>query len=96
MNFRRLDIEDKLTVQKYTLKSKRRNCDLTFANLYSWRFLYLTEIAEFGGYLLVRFYADGELAYMFPVGGGDIRPVMEVLIADYRMKSKPFVGDGVC
>ena len=96
MNFRRLDIEDKLTVQKYTLKSKRRNCDLTFANLYSWRFLYLTEIAEFGGYLLFRFYADGELAYMLPVGEGDIRPVMEELMADARMKGKPFVMYGVC
>ena len=41
LSFRRLDIEDKQTVQKYTLRSKRRNCDLTFANLYSWRFLYL-------------------------------------------------------
>ena len=89
MNFRRLDIEDKLTVQKYTLKSKRRNCDLTFANLYS-------EIAEFGGYLLFRFYADGELAYMLPVGEGDIRTVMEELMADARMKGKPFVMYGVC
>ena len=68
MNFRRLDIEDKLLVQKYTLQSKRRNCDLTFANLYSWRFLYLTEIAEFGGFLSFRFYVDGELSYMLPVG----------------------------
>ena len=37
LSFRRLDIEDKLTIQKYTLRSKRRNCDLTFANLYSCR-----------------------------------------------------------
>ena len=58
--------------------------------------VYLTEIAEFGGYLLFRFYADGELAYMLPVGEGDIRPVMEELMADARMKGKPFVMYGVC
>ena len=96
LSFRRLDIEDKLTVQKYTLRSKRRNCDLTFANLYSWRFLYLTEIAEYGGFLLFRFYVDGELSYMLPVGEGDIKPVMEELMSDARMKGIPFVMYGVC
>lgn len=96
MNFRRLDIEDKLLVQKYTLQSKRRNCDLTFANLYSWRFLYLTEIAEFGGFLSFRFYVDGELSYMLPVGEGDIKPVMEELMSDAHMKGIPFVMYGVC
>lgn len=96
LSFRRLDIEDKLTVQKYTLRSKRRNCDLTFANLYSWRFLYLTEIAEYGGFLLFRFYVDGELSYMLPVGDGDIKPVMEELMSDARMKGIPFVMYGVC
>ena len=96
LSFRRLDIEDKQTVQKYTLRSKRRNCDLTFANLYSWRFLYLTEIAEFGGFLLFRFYVDGELSYMLPVGEGDIKPVMEELMSDARMKGIPFVMYGVC
>lgn len=96
LSFRRLDIEDKQTVQKYTLRSKRRNCDLTFANLYSWRFLYLTEIAEFGGFLLFRFYVDGELSYMLPVGEGDIKLVMEELMSDARMKGIPFVMYGVC
>lgn len=96
LSFRRLDIEDKQTVQKYTLRSKRRNCDLTFANLYSWRFLYLTEIAEYGGFLLFRFYVDGELSYMLPVGEGDIKPVMEELMSDARMKGIPFVMYGVC
>lgn len=96
LSFRRLDIEDKLTVQKFTLRSKRRNCDLTFANLYSWRFLYLTEIAEYGGFLLFRFYVDGELSYMLPVGEGDIKPVMEELMSDARMKGIPFVMYGVC
>ena len=36
--FRPIELEDKETVQRYTLTSKRRNCDLSFSNLYSWRF----------------------------------------------------------
>ena len=79
--FKPIDLSDKETVQKYTLCSPRRNCDLSFVNLYSWRFLYQTEIAEMDGFLLFRFYADGQLAYMMPVGeGSDIRPVIEALM----------------
>ena len=80
--FKPIDLSDKETVQKYTLCSPRRNCDLSFVNLYSWRFLYQTEIAEMNGFLLFRFYVDGQLAYMMPVGeGSDIRPVMEVYVS---------------
>lgn len=28
--FKPIELEDKATVQRYTLKSKRRNCDLSF------------------------------------------------------------------
>ena len=32
--FKPIDLSDKETVQKYTLCSPRRNCDLSFVNLY--------------------------------------------------------------
>ena len=96
MEFRRLDIEDKQTVQRYTLHGGYRNCDFAFANLYGWRFLYQTEIAEYGGFLLLRFYVGGELSYMFPLGEGDIRPVMEELMSDARTKGLPFAMYGLC
>lgn len=89
--FKPIDLSDKETVQKYTLCSPRRNCDLSFVNLYSWRFLYQTEIAETDGFLLFRFYADGQLAYMMPVGeGSDIRPVIEALMEDAKSQGAPF------
>ena len=86
ISFRPIELEDKETVQRYTLTSKRRNCDLSFSNLYSWRFLYQTEIAEMDGFLLFRFYADNELAYMMPVGEGDVHRIVDVLIEDARSK----------
>lgn len=95
--FKPIDLSDKETVQKYTLCSPRRNCDLSFVNLYSWRFLYQTEIAEMNGFLLFRFYVDGQLAYMMPVGeGSDIRPVIEVLMEDAKSQGAPFRLLGVC
>ena len=56
--FKPIDLSDKETVQKYTLCSPRRNCDLSFVNLYSWRFLYQTEIAETDFYCFVFMQTD--------------------------------------
>lgn len=95
--FKPIGLIDKEIVQKYTLCSSRRNCDLSFVNLYSWRFLYQTEIAEMDGFLLFRFYTDGQLAYMMPVGEeGDIRPVIEMLMEDAKKQGASFRILGIC
>lgn len=96
IQFRPIEVEDRERVQRYTLQSSRRNCDLSFANLYSWRFLYRTQIAEMNGFLLFRFYVDNERAYMMPVGEGDIRPVIETLMDDARADGERFCLSGVC
>lgn len=94
--FKPIELEDKEAVQRYTLFSQRRNCDLSFANLYGWRFLYRTEWAELDGFLLVRFYIDGELAYMMPVGEGNASSAVEALMEDARAEGADFRMLGVC
>ena len=94
--FRPIELEDKERVQRYTLTSLRRNCDLSFVNLYGWRFLYRTQIAEMNGFVLIRFYLDDEPVYMMPVGEGDILPVIEALREDARALQAPFRMLGVC
>jgi hypothetical protein len=83
-------------ILRYTLASERRNCDLSFANLMSWRFLYLTQVAELDGYLLFRFYVDGQLVYMMPLGEGPLRPVILALMDDARGQQAEFRMAGVC
>ena len=70
IEFKDITLADKELIQSFTLNSQRRNCDLSFANLCSWTFLYQTKYAVLDGYLLLRFYAGEELAYMMPVGTG--------------------------
>ena len=94
--FKPIELEDRARVLHYTLSSPRRNCDLSFVNLYSWSFLYQTEIAEQDGFLLFRFYVDGGLAYMMPVGEGDVRPVVAALMEDANRLNAPFRMLGVC
>ena len=96
ISFHPIAIEDKPLVEKYTLQGKRQNCDLSFANLYSWRFLYRTQVAEKDGFLLFRFYVDEELTYMMPVGEGDPCPIIEELIEDAQSKHARFRMTGIC
>ena len=67
IKFRDITTADKDTIQRFTLFGERQNCDLSFANLISWRFLYNTQFAIVDDYLVFRFYAGHHLAYMMPL-----------------------------
>ena len=94
--FRPLTIEDRPTVLKYTMTTTRRNCYLSFSNLYSWSSRFLTEIAELGGYLLMRYLYAERTTYLMPVGEGDIKPVIEALMSDATEQGDEFRLIGVC
>lgn len=97
IEFRPLELADKELVQRYTLGSRRQNCDLSFANLYSWRFYYHTQIAEWRNFLLFRFLVnENQLAYMMPLGEGPLKPVVEAMMEDARLQGGPFKMTGVC
>ena len=72
IQFKDIELEDKELITSFTLNSPRQNCDLSFSNLCSWRFLYNTKFAVMDGFLLLKFWADGELVYMMPIGNGDL------------------------
>lgn len=94
--FHPLTLSDKELIQQRVLHSECRNCDLNFMNLVSWRFLYDTEVADYNGWLLFRFKADGHLAYLAPVGNGNWQGIMSELIEDSRLEGHPFLMLGVC
>ena len=65
----------------FTFPSDYRNCDFSFANMCSWRFLYDSEFAIVDGYLLIRFMIEDKsrFAYMMPVGDGDLAGAVRLL-----------------
>lgn len=67
IKFKDITTADKDTIQRFTLFGERQNCDLSFANLISWKFLYNTQFAIVEEYLVFRFYAGHHLAYMMPL-----------------------------
>lgn len=96
LTFKDITLEDRELITRYTLDSPRRNCDLSFSNLCSWRFLYNTKFAVKDGFLLLKFWADGEPVYMMPTGSGDLKKVLDELIEDARQEGHPFCLLGIC
>lgn len=96
LSFKDIELSDKAIISSYTLRSPRRNCDLSFSNLCSWRFLYGTQYAIFEDYLLLKFRADGELVYMMPIGTGNLERALNALLEDAHHEGKPLCLLGIC
>lgn len=94
--FHPLTLSDKQLVQSRVFATDCRNCDLNFMNLVSWRFLYDTEVADCCGWLLFRFKANGHLAYLPPIGEGDIAKMVKMLLDDADKQGHPFLMLGAC
>lgn len=90
ITFRDLTLQDRDLITKYTLNSGRRNCDLSFSNLCSWRFLYNTKFAIADDFLILKFWADNELSYMMPIGKGDLKGIIEKIIEDAKEEKQAF------
>lgn len=95
LDFHELSMADRDKVLSYTLEAGKRNCDLCFVNLFSWQFLYHTEVAEYNGFLFFRFQTDGHLAYLLPIGRGDLTAAVNLLKEDACRQGHPFLLLGV-
>ena len=96
ISFKDIELKDKELITSYTQQSPRRNCDLSFSNLCSWRFLYDTQFAMQDGFLILKFWAGEKLVYMMPVGSGDLKKVLEDMIEDANQEGERFCMLGVC
>ena len=64
LEFHRLTMDDRDSLQSVTLSSGRRNCNLTFANLIGWQFWFNTEVCICDNTAVFRFTIENRRAYM--------------------------------
>lgn len=99
LSFKPITIEDKNIITSFTYNSHLRNCDYAFANICSWRFLYESMYTVSDGFLFIRFHVEEKghrhLAYMFPVGNGDLKHAIKTLEADATEMGSPLSILGV-
>lgn len=86
IEFRRLLPEDRQRFFRYFQDIPERSCEYTFANLCIWG----RQRVYFGKDFLVLFSQfDRSSVYPFPVGKGDLKPVLDAVIHDARRRGIP-------
>ncbi|MDL2265371.1 phosphatidylglycerol lysyltransferase domain-containing protein [Parabacteroides sp. OttesenSCG-928-G07] len=95
--FKPISLQDKEIITSFTYPSELRNCDFSFANMCSWRFLYDSEYAVINDSLLIRFKIEDKsrIAYMMPVGNGDLKAALELIEADSLEHGHPLLMLGI-
>lgn len=97
VEFKPITINDREVITSFTFPSDYKNCDFAFANMCSWRFLYDSEFAVTGGFLLIRFWIEDKtrLVYMTPVGDGNMAQAVKLLEEDSQAHGHPLCMLGV-
>lgn len=86
IDFQPLDLSRKLEYDRYLMNCGERGCEYSFANLFLWG---RQRAAFLGGYLAFFSQFSRRSVYPFPVGTGDIRPVLDTIIADANERGIP-------
>ena len=86
IKFHRLDPARKADFDVYLKNCGLRGCEYSFANLNMWG---RQRGAFVNGYLVLFSQFDRRSVYPFPIGQGEIRPVLDAVIADARERGIP-------
>jgi hypothetical protein len=68
---------------------------LAFANLFVWKFRYSTQIAENEGFLFIRYWFHSKLYFMMPLGNGDLKRAVELVIENAKSENQEFRLQGL-
>lgn len=95
--FKPITIDDRAIITSFTIPSDYRNCDFSFANMCSWRFIYDSEYAVVNDFLLIRFWIEekSRIAYMMPIGQGDLIHALSLLEEDSLKQGHPLCMLGI-
>lgn len=79
IEFRRPELEDKKLIESYMHMKKTMKCEMTFANTYLWSRHYGLTFAIIHDMLVFKTEQDGQCSFVYPLGNGDVKSVMDTL-----------------
>lgn len=89
IEFRKPEIADKAWVKERLSSRDDLTCEYSFSNIFSYTAKMRLEIADVQGFLVTRCFTDGTIGYCYPVGKGDIKNVISLIIDDMKLQSEP-------
>lgn len=89
ISLKRPELEDRALINHYLSYADTQSCEMTFANTYLWSRHYNTGFAIVGD-MLVFGNTAGAVSFTVPVGPGDIKKTIDILMAYCEEKGVPF------
>lgn len=88
-NWKKIELSDRETIQKYYLEEKSRNCEATFANNFLWAPHYDMSYTIMEGMLVFLVQKD-VVSVSFPLGAGDLKKTVDALLAYFAKEGLEF------
>lgn len=96
IDFKNITIADKEVITSYIFPNECCNCEFSFSNLVSWRFLYNTKYAIVDDFLILRYHNHNADIFMMPIGNGNADGVVNKLIEEAHSQGMPFKMFAAC
>ncbi|MCI9139311.1 MAG: DUF2156 domain-containing protein [Lachnospiraceae bacterium] len=91
ITWKKIELEDKETIEKYFREEQPMNCEFTFANLYLWSRQYPTQYTVIFDTLVFLAMREGKEAVTFPCGHGDVKGAIHLLREHFQKTGKDFI-----
>ncbi|HBG40442.1 DUF2156 domain-containing protein [Limibacterium fermenti] len=93
IDFKPITLSDKPVFDQFFQQNTYRSSEWCFTNLYGWAHTFDTRYAVKDGFLLVKFMnLQGGCSFLKPFGTGDLKKIIEELIADCGCRSNIELG----
>lgn len=89
IDFHKPEISDKEWVNERLSNRNDLTCEYSFSNIFSYTAKMKLEIADVEGFFVTRCFTDGTIGYCYPVGSGDIKKAICLIIEDIKLQNEP-------
>lgn len=95
LDFKALELTDKAWVDPLVFAENSPSADFNFGNMYMWDGRFRQGLCQYGGRLVVRPLYSSHPFFAWPVGHGELKPVLDKLEECARRSGHPFMLRGV-
>jgi hypothetical protein len=96
LDFKKIELSDRQWMQPLIEAADLDVCTCCFATMYIWKDIYYTRVARVNDYAVIKTGVENDrIYYSFPIGHGDVKPVLEAMMEDARENGSNFVLAGV-
>lgn len=86
IDFQRFDLSKRTEYESYLRHGAHRGAGFSFANLCMWGH---QRCAVLDGYLVIFSHFSGHTMYPFPAGEGEVKPILDAILADAKERGIP-------